>query len=36
MLCNNKCIFLLLGSFAKEKAQFIDNKSRILTCVHPN
>jgi uracil-DNA glycosylase len=33
---NNKCIFLLLGNFAKEKAQFIDDKSRILTCVHPS
>jgi uracil-DNA glycosylase len=33
---NDKCIFLLLGNFAKEKAQFIDNKNRILTCVHPS
>ena len=33
---NNKCIFLLLGNFAKEKAQFIYDKNRILTCVHPS
>jgi uracil-DNA glycosylase len=33
---NKKCIFLLLGNFAKEKAQFIEDKSRILTCPHPS
>ena len=33
---NNKCIFLLLGNFAKEKAKFIEDKTRILTCPHPS
>jgi uracil-DNA glycosylase len=33
---NKKCIFLLLGNFAKEKAQFIEDKTRILSCPHPS
>ena len=33
---NNKCIFLLLGNFAKEKEKFIADKTRILTCPHPS
>lgn len=33
---NNKCIFLLLGNFAKEKEKFIEDKLRILTCPHPS
>jgi len=33
---NIKCIFLLLGNFAKEKAQFIEDKTRILSCPHPS
>ena len=33
---NNKCIFLLLGNFAKEKEKFIEDKTRILTCPHPS
>ena len=33
---NNKCIFLLLGNFAKEKEKFIEDKTRILSCPHPS
>ena len=33
---NNKCIFLLLGNFAKSKEMFITNKDRIVTEVHPS
>jgi len=33
---NEKCIFLLLGAFAKNKAQYIECKSRIVTGTHPS
>lgn len=33
---NSKCIFLLLGNFAKGKADLITNKQRIVTEVHPS
>jgi len=37
---NTKCVFLLLGNFAKEKAQFINTRlnknNRIVTGVHPS
>jgi uracil-DNA glycosylase len=33
---NKKCVFLLLGNFAKSKEKFIDNKERIIACVHPS
>ena len=33
---NNKCIFLLLGKFAKTKEIFITNKENIVTGVHPS
>lgn len=33
---NNKCVFLLLGNFAKAKDAFISNKSRIIKGVHPS
>jgi uracil-DNA glycosylase len=33
---NNKCIFLLLGNFAKAKECFIENKERIIKGVHPS
>jgi len=33
---NKECIFLLLGNFAKEKDNFIENKNRIVYGVHPS
>lgn len=33
---NSKCIFLLLGNFAKAKECFISNKERIIKGVHPS
>uniref|UniRef100_A0A6C0HDW3 Uracil-DNA glycosylase-like domain-containing protein n=1 Tax=viral metagenome TaxID=1070528 RepID=A0A6C0HDW3_9ZZZZ len=33
---NKKCVFLLLGNFAKSKEKFIKNKERIVECVHPS
>jgi len=33
---NPGCVFLLLGNFAKGKAEFICNKKRIVTGVHPS
>lgn len=33
---NKKCIFLLLGNFAKSKEIFIENKNNIIKCSHPS
>jgi len=33
---NPNCVFLLLGNFAKQKASLIQNKSKIVTGVHPS
>jgi uracil-DNA glycosylase len=33
---NEKCVFLLLGNFAKAKEPFITNKERIIKGVHPS
>jgi uracil-DNA glycosylase len=33
---NKKCIFLLLGNFAKSKKVYINNKNNIVTGVHPS
>lgn len=33
---NKKCVFLLLGIFAKSKQQFISNKETIVEGVHPS
>lgn len=33
---NDKCVFLLLGNFAKAKETFIANKERIIKGVHPS
>jgi uracil-DNA glycosylase len=33
---NSKCIYLLLGTFAKEKSKFIKNKNNIISGVHPS
>lgn len=33
---NPKAVFLLLGSFAKSKAEFIENKKLMVTGVHPS
>jgi uracil-DNA glycosylase len=33
---NTKCVFLLLGNFAKAKECFITNKERIIKGVHPS
>lgn len=33
---NDKCVFLLLGNYAKSKQTFIKNKSNIVTEVHPS
>ncbi len=33
---NTKCVFLLLGNFAKAKEAFITNKERIIKGVHPS
>ena len=38
MICENnkKCIFLLLGNFAKDKSNIIGDKSRYILGVHPS
>ena len=33
---NDKCVFLLLGNFAKSKQKYIKNKDNIVTGVHPS
>ncbi len=33
---NHKCIFLLLGNFAKQKASFVSEKHRIQSAPHPS
>jgi uracil-DNA glycosylase len=33
---NNDCVFLLLGNYAKAKNNFIKNKTKIVTEVHPS
>lgn len=33
---NEKCVFLLLGNYAKSKEKFISNKDNIITGVHPS
>jgi uracil-DNA glycosylase len=33
---NNKCVFLLLGNYAKSKSIFIKNNSKIVTEKHPS
>ena len=33
---NSECLFLLMGNNAKSKMELIDDKSRIITCVHPS
>jgi uracil-DNA glycosylase len=33
---NDKCVFLLLGNYAKSKEKFISNKDNIITGVHPS
>ena len=33
---NKKCVFLLLGNYAKNKEKFIENKSMIVTGPHPS
>lgn len=33
---NKRCIFLLLGNYAKEKLKFIDNENRCILGVHPS
>jgi len=33
---NNKCVFLLLGNYAKSKSVFIQNMRKIVTEVHPS
>ena len=33
---NKKCVFLLFGNFAKAKEVFIEDKNRIVKCVHPS
>jgi uracil-DNA glycosylase len=33
---NEKCIFLLLGNFAKSKEKYISNKNNIISGVHPS
>ncbi len=33
---NSKCVFVLLGNFAKAKDKFIENKNRIIKGVHPS
>ena len=35
-LNNDKCIFLLLGNYAKSKNVFIQNKNNIITAPHPS
>jgi uracil-DNA glycosylase len=33
---NKKCIFVLLGNFAKSKEKYIENKDRVILGVHPS
>lgn len=33
---NKRCVFLLFGNFAKAKEVFIEDKNRIIKCVHPS
>lgn len=33
---NSNCLFLLMGNDAKSKEKLIQNKNRIITCVHPS
>jgi len=33
---NKRCVFLLFGNFAKAKEVFIEDKNRIVKCVHPS
>jgi hypothetical protein len=33
---NKKCVFLLLGNFAKAKSELITSKNSIITAVHPS
>ena len=33
---NSNCLFLLMGNNAKQKINIIQNKDRIITCVHPS
>jgi len=33
---NKSCVFLLMGNFAKSKAVFVKDKSRIVSCPHPS
>jgi uracil-DNA glycosylase len=33
---NDKCIFLLLGNYAKSKSNFIQNKNNIVSAPHPS
>lgn len=33
---NPRCVFLLLGNFAKKKEEFIQNKERIIKGIHPS
>jgi uracil-DNA glycosylase len=33
---NKRCVFLLFGNFAKAKEVFIEDKDRIIKCVHPS
>jgi uracil-DNA glycosylase len=35
-LHNDKCIFLLLGNYAKSKSEFIQNKENIISAPHPS
>ena len=33
---NKNCIYVLLGNYAKTKSQYIKNKSKIITGIHPS
>jgi len=33
---NKKCVFLLLGNFAKTKEVFIQDKNKIIKSIHPS
>lgn len=33
---NKKCVFLLLGNFAKGKSKYIEDSKRVITGVHPS
>jgi len=35
-LHNDKCVFLLLGNYAKSKSEFIQNKDKIISAPHPS